>query len=262
MRYEIFTRGDNRSQLVKEALNDRLKAADGFSLSSNPEIVFTIGGDGTFLRAVQHYIDHLDTITFIGIHTGTLGFFCDYEESILGKLIRDAQAASTLAHSYRLLELKCQDGNAHKSYYAVNEIRLENPFHTLVSDVYIDGVYLETFRGNGLILSSTLGSSAYNKSLGGALISTKLETMQLTEVASLQNNAFRSLGSSLVLTSEQKITFKGVFQHSVIGYDHMVIEPRIKTESMEITLSPKTISIVHQNNRSYPEILRKSFIKD
>jgi NAD+ kinase len=123
-------------------------------------------------------------------------------------------------------------------------------------------VLLETFRGNGLIVASTLGSSGYNKSLGGALISTRLETMQLTEVATLQNNAFRSLGSSLVLTAEQTIVLSGHFEKAVIGYDHLVIDDGKDVKKLIVSLAKQTIRIVHQNNRRYPEILRKSFIKD
>ena len=262
MKYEIFTRGDDRSNMVRDRLITQLKAKTHFRVSTTPEIVIFIGGDGTFLRAVQKYQHRLAEVTFIGVHTGTLGFFCDYHESELDKLVADLPTAHQRAHQYRLLHLaRCYNGGQDQ-FLAVNEIRLENPFHTLVSDVYIDGVLLETFRGNGLIVASTLGSSGYNKSLGGALISTKLETMQLTEVATLQNNAFRSLGSSLVLTSDQTITFKGQFNKAVIGYDHLVIDDGKDVISLTITMGQETISIVHQNNRRYPEILRKSFIKD
>jgi NAD+ kinase len=262
MKYEIFTRGDDRSNRVKTELLARLKPLPTFQLSETPEIVIFIGGDGTFLRAVQHYINRLHEVTFIGVHTGTLGFFCDYHDSELDKLLLDLPAAQKLAHRYRLLKLTRQYPDGEDSFLAVNEVRLENPFHTLVSDVYIDDVLLETFRGNGLIVASTLGSSGYNKSLGGALISTRLETMQLTEVATLQNNAFRSLGSSLVLTAEQTIVLSGHFEKAVIGYDHLVIDDGKDVKKLIVSLAKQTIRIVHQNNRRYPEILRKSFIKD
>ncbi len=262
MKYEIFTRGDNRSEQVKKALLDKLCKIQEYQLCQNPELVIFIGGDGTFLRAVQQYLPQIDDTTFIGVHTGTLGFFCDYHETEIEQLMIDLPKAQTLAHSYRLLELNRKYLGGIDIHYAINEVRLENPFHTLVSDVYIDDVLLETFRGNGLIVASTLGSSGYNKSLGGALINTKLATMQLTEVATLQNNAYRSLGSSLVCASDEKITFKGKFDHAVIGFDHLVLENHHQVNEMTISLSKKLVHIVHQINRRYPEILRKSFIKD
>ncbi len=262
MKYDIFTRGDSHSNELEKDLLLRLKTQPDLTRDQNPDLVVFIGGDGTFLRAVQHYQLRLDHIVFIGVHTGTLGFFCDYHETDLDKLAADLPLISSRAHRYRLLSLTrhCQTGD--DRYLAVNEVRLENPFHTLVSDVYIDGTLLETFRGNGLIVASTLGSSGYNKSLGGALVNTQLETMQLTEVATLQNNAFRSLGSSLVLGADQRITLKGDFKNAVIGYDHLVVASSETVTSLDITLTDQTVAIVHQNNRPYPEILRKSFIKD
>ncbi|HAK05526.1 MAG TPA: NAD kinase [Firmicutes bacterium] len=262
MRINIFTRGDTRSVAIKEQISKRILSHKDLEISPKPDVIIFIGGDGTFLRAVQHYRDALDHLTFIGVHTGTLGFFCDYHVSEIEKLLEDLPIAPTRSHRYRLIKLIRRFDGQSDSFLAVNEVRLENPFHTLVSDVFIDGVMLETFRGNGLIVSSTLGSSGYNKSLGGALIHTSIETMQLTEVATLQNNAFRSLGSSLVLTGAQTITFKGDFTKAVIGYDHLVLEPHDDVNSLEIQLSDQYVHIVHQNNRQYPEILRRSFIKD
>jgi len=262
MQYEIFTRGDQRSDAVRQRLIELLGKTKGFACSATPEIVITIGGDGTFLRAVQHYLSRLEQVTFVGVHTGTLGFFCDYNDTELATLVTDLPRLADTAHSYRLLELRRYNHENFDVHYAVNEIRLENPFHTLVSDVFIDGVPLETFRGNGLIVASTLGASGYNKSLGGALIDTRLETLQLTEVATLQNNAFRSLGSSLVLNADQTIRLEGHFANAVIGYDHVVLEQQPEATKLEIQLSGRRLRVVHQNKRQYIEILRKSFIKD
>lgn len=262
MKYDVFTRGDPHSVELENDLTLRLQNLTNWKKDPRPDFVVFIGGDGTFLRAVQHYRDQLDHITFIGVHTGTLGFFCDYHETDLAKLVTDLPQIGLRAHRYRLLRLTRHFASGSDDFLAVNEVRLENPFHTLVSDVYIDGTLLETFRGNGLIVASTLGSSGYNKSLGGALVNTQLETMQLTEVATLQNNAFRSLGSSLVLGSDQRITLKGDFHNAVIGYDHLVLPLKETVTSLEITLTDRTVAIVHQNNRPYPEILRRSFIKD
>ncbi len=262
MRYAIFTRGDLRSQTIKNTIVQAIAALPDFVEDVKPDVVIFIGGDGTFLRAVQMHLNRIEEVTFIGVHTGTLGFFCDYAIGDLTQLIADLPNAASRAHSYRLLQVQRTSDEGQDMFYAVNEIRLENPFHTLVSDVAIDGLLLETFRGNGLIVSSTLGSSAYNKSLGGALINTSVESLQLTEVATLQNNAFRSLGSSLVLGANQTVTLTGRFQSAVIGYDHLVIDDGRDVRRLDITLSQKHLRIVHQNNRKYTEILRKSFIKD
>ena len=69
----------------------------------------------------------------------------------------------------------------------------------MVADVVINGVHFERFRGDGLTVSTPTGSTAYNKSLGGAVLHPTIEALQLTEIASLNNRVYRTLGSSIIV---------------------------------------------------------------
>lgn len=149
-----------------------------------------------------------------------------------------------------------------RTHYAVNEVRVENPFLTLVSHVEIDQYPLETFRGSGLIVSSTLGSSAYNKSLGGALVDVQLETLQLTEMAAIQNNAYRSLGSSLILDGSKVITFRGEFEKAIFGYDYQSIHLKAPVDEVNVRLSEKTFKLVHQIRNNYYQTIKNTFVKN
>ena len=63
---------------------------NGFTLDNiNPDVVFSIGGDGTFLQAVHTYLDRLDSIKFVGINYGSLGFFCVYTKEDVPELIKE-----------------------------------------------------------------------------------------------------------------------------------------------------------------------------
>ena len=126
----------------------------------------------------------------------------------------------------------------------------------------IDGVHLETFRGSGLIVSSTLGSSAYNKSLGGSLVDVHLETLQLTEMATIQNNAYRSLGSSLLLSDQKRISFKGSFDKAIVGYDSKVIHLDDHIKEVQVSLSQKKVRLVHQIRKNYYQTLKQTFVKN
>lgn len=78
IRYKVFVREDRTSEEVSETLKQRA-AHFGFVYDEeNPEYIFSIGGDGTFLKAVHHHLRALKNIHFIGIHTGSLGFFADF----------------------------------------------------------------------------------------------------------------------------------------------------------------------------------------
>lgn len=219
-----------------------------------PDLVISIGGDGTFLKAVQKYIDRIDEVMFLCLNKGKLAFFSDFYVEDLEDVLKDDSLSNVVR--FRLLETEV-DGD---KIYAVNEIRIENPFHTLISDVYVNSDFLENFRGNGLVVSSSLGSSAYNKSLGGALIDTSLELIQLTEVAPINNYLFSSLHSPLVVPSDSSITFKGDFRNIVLGYDHLVKSNPYVNE-IKISLSNKYVSLIWKKDHNHIKRLNESFIK-
>ena len=69
----------------------------------------------------------------------------------------------------------------------------------MVADVSINGTFLERFRGDGITVSTPTGSTAYNKSIGGAVLHPTVEAFQMTEIASLNNRVYRTLGSSAII---------------------------------------------------------------
>ena len=89
-------------------------------------------------------------------------------------------------------------------YLALNESTVKSPEVTLVMDVELNGKHFERFRGDGLCMSTPSGSTAYNKALGGAIIHPSLPSMQLTEMASINNRVFRTVGAPLVLPAHHK----------------------------------------------------------
>ena len=75
MRIAIFSNNGKVSNLVAKQLKSRINHSYGLKLDGlNPQMVISIGGDGTLLSAFHHYNDSIDKIRFIGIHTGHLRF--------------------------------------------------------------------------------------------------------------------------------------------------------------------------------------------
>lgn len=245
---------DLQSQLLD------LSRENGFEIDENePEVVVFVGGDGTFLRAVHQYIDRLDKVKFIGVNCGSLGFFASLDKEECFDIFKHLQGNELVEEKHALLEADIQFEDDKKHIYAVNEIRIENPFHTLICDVVINNEYLETFRGNGLNIASEIGSSAYNKSLGGSLIADDLNAIELTEIASIQNNAYHTLASPLILSHKSKILLKGELAKSLVGYDHLVIDNN-KLLSILIGKSTKQFTILRKKTHSYIKSIKRSFI--
>ncbi len=231
---------------------------NNFSLNEkNPDIVIALGGDGTLLRAVHHYLDQIDHIKFIGINAGTLGYLMQFSKEDLEDILKNRLFD---VERYSLIECLIKKNNNEQTLFAVNEFRFENPFHTMIADVYINNSHLEKFRGNGLVISSSLGSSAYNKSLGGAVVDSSLEILELTEIAPIENNVYRSLGSSLVLSREKEISLGMDFKYVIVGYDHESL-PLDGVESILVKLSDKKLNLISNLNKNNIQILKGSFIK-
>ena len=258
MRISVYSKTSNieNAQYVKDILLKKGMEID----DAHPEVVISVGGDGTFLRAVHHFSNVDKDILYVGLNYGTLGFYNQYQKDELAQLIDDLKNKDYVVNSYRLLKGIATFEKETIDIYSLNEIRLENPFHTLISDVYINDELLEKFRGNGLIVSTSVGSSAYNKSLGGALADPNLPILELTEIAPIENNIYHSLGSSLVLKDNTKIIFKGDFLNSVVGYDHLNIE-QTNLKELEITLSSNTVKVIYKKDYSLCQLYKRSFVK-
>ena len=143
MKIAIVCRGDDNSKNVASKLLSKLKKEKAELDDISPQVVIFVGGDGTFLRAVNQYLDNINEISFIGIHTGTLGFFCDFSLDELDEVVRLVLEEKPYKKHYRLLEACLTTDIDHRHFYAVNEIRIENAQHTIISDVYIDDVFFE-----------------------------------------------------------------------------------------------------------------------
>ena len=257
----VFYREIN-PQLEAENRIKELCESKGFIYDKKePDVVIHIGGDGTFLRAVHHYSERVDEISFIGLKAGTLGFFYDFDLDNLEEIMDMIANKTYREDKYFLLEGSMSFANGDiKSVYAVNEIRIESPFKTLICDVFINDEHLEKFRGNGLNVCSALGSSGYNKSLGGALVEHGFDILQLTEIAAINNSVYHSIGSPLVLSRDNFITFKGDFSTMRLGFDYQSFD-LTGVQELVIRVSNKPIRVLRSKDHSYIRNVKRSLIK-
>ncbi|MGN1295730.1 MAG: NAD(+)/NADH kinase [Bacilli bacterium] len=257
MKFFIVNKKNNYSLNVKESLKKRLLFEGLQEDEENPDYVISVGGDGTLLRSLHKYEDRLDKVIIVGIHTGKLGFLCDYLSSDEEEIVRAISSNKQIVDEVSLLCLKI--GN--KEYYAMNEVRIESPYKTMKSEIYINEKLLENYHGNGLNFSTSLGSSGYNHSLNGPLINPNMETIIMSEVAGINHNAYRSLKSPLVLGPKDVISIKGKFFNCIVGYDNL-FDTIIDDSNLDLVvyLSDKKVRLLNTKKRDYFDRLRSSFI--
>ena len=156
--------------------------------------------------------------------TGHLGFYADWLPYELEKLVIAIAKKEFRAVEYPLLEciVKYNGDKKEEHFLALNEATIKSIEGTFVIDVLIKDELFERFRGDGLCVSTPSGSTGYNKALGGAIIHPSLASIQISEMASINNRIFRTIGSPLILPDHHVCDLKPVTEKDFrIGIDHL-----------------------------------------
>ncbi|NQK66777.1 NAD kinase [Streptococcus suis] len=241
-----------KSEAVSKELWKRLREENFILTPKNPDIVISIGGDGMLLSAFHKYEKLIDRVRFVGIHTGHLGFYTDYRDFEVENLVENLKLDTGARVSYPILNVKVKmtDGRI-VEMKALNEATIKRLSKTMVADIIINNVPFERFRGDGISVSTPTGSTAYNKSLGGAVLHPTIEALQIAEVASLNNRVYRTLGSSIVVPKKDKIVIEPkhsdrysiAVDNKTIVYDNIdCIEYQIDNSKIHFVATPSHTS--------------------
>lgn len=262
-RVAIIANGKYQSKRVASKLFAAFKHDPDFYLSKkDPDIVISIGGDGMLLSAFHMYEKQLDKVRFVGVHTGHLGFYTDYRDFEVDTLINNLKNDEGEQISYPILKvtITLEDGRVIRAR-ALNESTIKRIEKTMVADVVINQVVFERFRGDGILVSTPTGSTAYNKSLGGAVLHPTIEALQLTEISSLNNRVYRTLGSSVIIPKKDAIEIVpkrvGVY---TISIDNKTVHYKNVTK-IEYSIDEKSINFVSTpSHTSFWERVNDAFI--
>jgi NAD+ kinase len=258
-RFTVYSKEEQFSKHICQQITQRLKDLSWQLDALTPEIVISVGGDGTFLRAIHTHIKRVQEIHFIGIHAGTLGFFTDYDAHELDDFIQDLKAQKFEEKRFPLLEVTVVDQEKTRTVYALNEMRVENVIRTQLLRVFIDDKLMETYRGTGFCISTQAGSTAYNRSLGGAILHEGLNLLQLTEITGIHHQAYRSLGSPFIVPQSASIRLDSDdFSNAILCYDHEFMDLAQKSE-IHAKYSNLSIKVFSRINNSYLQRLHSLY---
>lgn len=265
MKFVVVSRDDDRSRSIKSTIINYLT---DFSLEydvKEPDLAISVGGDGTFLEAFHRYQHRLQDTSFIGIHTGHLGFYADYTPDEIEKLVIEIAKTPYQKVEYPLLEviIRTKSGEKEERLIALNEVMIKTADgSSVVLDVEIKGEHFETFRGDGICLSTPSGSTAYNKALGGAILHPSFEAIQLTEMASINNRVFRTIGSPLILPKHHTCMLRPVRDSNyLISLDHSTIKYS-DVKSIQCRVADEKIQFARFRQFPFWNRVRDSFVSD
>ena len=147
------------------------------------DLLFSIGGDGTILDTVPFVLD--SGMPVVGINMGRLGFLSSLSKNEIGKAVDSALSGDYTVEQRTLLELASPKNVFGDVHYALNELNvIRNPEHSLLAiKVFVDDVYLNTYWGDGILLATPTGSTAYSLSAGGPIIAPNAKNFVITPIA-------------------------------------------------------------------------------
>lgn len=198
---EILSYGFNvlgLEMLLDEELINEIPWGNFFRIGIDKvDFIIVIGGDGTLFRVIQKLRSFETPI--IGVRTGRRGFLLDVEPSEALKRLNDLVKGAYTVREHMLLKAVSMVG---EEFYALNDVvvaSIRDTRSTVISlEVYVDQDLLYKFDGDGVIVATPLGSTAYTLSAGGPIVDADLEALIVTPLASLQTNV-----KPVVLTPER-----------------------------------------------------------
>ena len=204
-KYKIFSNDNEKSKETHKLVEEKLKL-NGFISDDNYNLAIAIGGDGSFLRMIKQTNFNSDVL-YVGINAGTLGFAQEVSLSSIDEFINELKNGDYKIDSIGIQETKVITKKSDSCFYSLNEIVVrQKELNTFTSDVYIEDALLEKFVGDGLLISTSFGSTAYNLSFGGSIVYNTFHTLQITPIAPLNNKSYRNLLNSVVLPENKKVT--------------------------------------------------------
>jgi NAD+ kinase len=230
--------------------------SDLSSISGMPQLVLSVGGDGTFLETVLKVKDL--GIPIAGVNTGRMGFLAnisDEEIALAAEMLCNGEF-DILERS--LIEISRPDGLFEgNSASALNEITVQKADPSMITvDVYVNEAYLNTYWCDGLIISTATGSTAYNLSVGGPILSPEDESIIISPIAPHNLNIRPIVLSG---SSRLKMIMEGRTTEYMVTCDFRSKRLPI-SESVEINLAPVKIKTIMLRGRDFYSTLRNKLM--
>lgn len=247
---ELFEKAD--IEILLENNSAEMISLEGFSLEelcNKTDFLISVGGDGTLLSVVRKSFKYDKPV--LGINLGTLGFLTDISMDELPQFINDFKN-----NIYKIDSRMMVEGSVNlNKFVAFNDIVISRKSISSMIKIAakIDGKHFNSYFGDGVIISTPTGSTAYNLSVGGPIVYPLTEAFIVTPVAphSLTQRP-------LVMPADFEIEFKIIDnQGAVVIVDGQDIYEVEENQSIKIKIASKKAKMIHRIQRNYFEVLNE-----
>jgi len=229
---------------------------DGNDLPDDVSYLFSLGGDGTFLKSFL--VAKNGSIPLVGINSGRLGFLSDISRDEIESAVNDILEGNILIDERTALELEIVSEKQSVFLYALNEIAVTKLDSSSMINIhtYINDEFLNTYWADGLIIATPTGSTAYSLSVGGPILTPDSENFVISPIAP-HNLTVRPM----VVPDHHSITLKveGRGHHFLASIDSQSETIYFK-ESLKIRKAPFKVKTIRLKDHSFFTTLRNKLM--
>lgn len=215
-----------------------------------------LGGDGTIIAASRQYVEY--DIALLGINLGNLGFLAEVEVADWENTLTNLNNNGYIIDERMMIKAKLFKGK--ELGLALNDIVItrQSISRMICFDVFVNGGFVNSYRADGVILSTPTGSTAYNLSAGGPIISPNNESIVITPICPHSLSA-----RSIVLSGDDEvmITFDSPRNKHVddllITIDGQEVSSISKFDQITISKNAKKVKLIKLTANSFFDILRQ-----
>ena len=216
------------------------------------DALVTLGGDGTLISAVRRSFSY--NIPIFGVYAGNLGFLADVSMDELDDFVKNLIIGNYRIDERSVLESTFIKNNQEIKIHAFNDIVFTRPSisNMIHVETLVDNKSFNTYYGDGVVISTPTGSTAYNLSAGGPVL------FPLTKVFTLTPICPHSLTQRpVVLPGEFSIEMKTRDSKALIIVDGQDMHEFNEGDSIHIKLSDKYAKLIHRNEFNYFDVLKE-----
>ncbi len=261
-RIKLFVNKNEKSEKVATVLKEKLEKK-GFLLDEEEfDLGIAIGGDGAFLRMIKDS-NFNSNCYYIGVHSGTLGFAQEVSINKIDHMIESLESHNFKEEEIGIQEIKIESNGKLYSYNSLNEIVIrDKELNTTHLSVFVDDSLLERYVGDGLLIATSFGSTAYNLSFGGSIVYNTFHTLQITPIAPLNSKSYRNLLNSVVIPGSMRVRIfpkkeKQDITITIDGDNHTYQN----VTSIESIIDKKVIRVIRMNDYNLIERINDKFLK-
>jgi NAD+ kinase len=249
----------NRESAVAAQVESRWPTAEFNALAERVDVVVAFGGDGTLLAAASAVVQSSADVPVLGVNLGRLGFLTEVSRTELTSALEAVLAGRTHVETRLLLTGRVERaGKIAAERLALNDIVVtRGPLSRMIEiDVAVDQEFVCHVKADGLILATATGSTAYNLSAGGPIVSPSLDAFVLTPIAphALTNRP-------IVLPATAEVSLRPQIDPQpndiVATFDGQLGVPLQRDDVIIVGRAPRRLKLLRTSSRTHFDMLRE-----